>query len=141
MLYLIFTTVASIFSLPFGKLSDKIGRKFVIALSFIFWMVVCFIFIFIKNYLAFILAFILYGLHKGALEPVQRTFVSELAPPDYRASGLGGFQMIVGLCALPSSLIAGFLWDKINIFAPFYFSAVLTFLAIIMLIFFVKEKQ
>lgn len=139
-LYLIFTATASLFSLPFGKLSDKIGRKLVIMISFILWGLVSLIFIFSQNYLAIIFAFILYGLHKGALDPVQRTFVSELAPIEYRASGLGGFQMIVGLFALPSSLIAGVLWDKVSIFAPFYFSLALTLLSIFILIF-VKEKN
>jgi len=138
-LYLIFTAIASLFSLPFGKISDKIGRKSVIAFSFIFWALICIIFISTQNFLAIIFAFVLYGLHKGALEPVQRTFVSELSPIDYKASGLGGFQMVVGLCALPSSLIAGILWDKINIFAPFYLSLFLTLLSIILLVF-VKEK-
>ena len=134
-LYLIFTAIAALFSLPFGKLSDKIGRKPVLMLSYIFWGLVCMSFIFIQSYLAIILTFVLYGLHKGALEPVQRTFVSELAPTAYRASGLGGFQMITGLCALPASLIAGIFWDKISIFMPFYFSLGLTFLSIIMLTF------
>ncbi|MBW1739888.1 MAG: MFS transporter [Deltaproteobacteria bacterium] len=138
-LYLIFTAVASVFSLPFGKLSDKIGRKSVLMLSFIFWGLVCLSFIFIQSYLAIILTFVLYGLHKGALEPVQKTFVSELAPRKYRASSLGGFQMVVGLCALPASLIAGMLWEKMGKFTPFYFSLALTFLSIVMLIF-VKEK-
>ena len=138
-LYLMFTAVASVFSFPFGKLSDRIGRKSVLVLSYVFWGLVCLSFIFIQSYLAIILTFVLYGLHKGALDPVQKTFVSELAPIEYRASILGGFQMTVGLCALPASLIAGILWDKIGILMPFYFSLGLTFLSIIMLMF-VQEK-
>ena len=94
----------------------------------------------IRNYLAIILTFVLYGLHKGALDPVQKTLVSELAPTEYRASILGGFQMVIGLCALPASLIAGVIWDKISIFTPFYFSLSLTVLSIVMLTF-VKEKK
>ena len=138
-LYLIFTIVASIFSLPFGKLSDKIGRKSVLMLAFIFWGLVCLSFIFFRSYLSIILTFVLYGLHKGALEPVQKTFVAELSPLEYRASSLGGFQMVIGLSALPASFIAGILWDKIGISIPFYFSLILTILSSILLIF-VKEK-
>jgi len=79
--------------------------------------------------------FILYGLHKAALEPVQRSFVSELTPSEYRASSLGAFQMMVGLSAFPASLIAGLLWHKLNMFAPFYLALILTVLASITLIF------
>ncbi len=138
-LYLIFTAVASIFAIPFGKLADRIGRKSVLFLSYIFWALLCIIFIFIHSYIAIIASFILYGLHKGALEPVQKTFVSELAPVKYRASSLGGFQMVIGLSALPSSLIAGILWDKINLYTPFYLSLGLTILSSLILLF-VKEK-
>jgi MFS family permease len=132
-LYLIFTATASLFSLPFGQLSDKIGRKKVLEISFFFWALVCLIFLFFKNYFGIILAFIFYGLHKGAMEPSQRAFVSELVSPEIRASALGGYQMIIGLFSLPASLLAGILWDKIGIFAPFSFSLFLTILALILL--------
>jgi MFS family permease len=97
-------------------------------------------FIFLQNYVLVILNFVVYGLHKAALEPVQRTLVAELAPLEYRASSLGGYQMVIGFCALPASVIAGFLWDKIDVHTPFIFSFALTILAVIML-FFVKEKK
>jgi MFS family permease len=139
-LYLIFTAVASLFSIPFGRLADRLGRKWVMLLSFIFWGIVCLGFIFIQSHWAIIVIFVFYGLHKGALEPVQRTFVAELAPVEYRASTLGGYQMVVGLCALPASLGAGLLWDKIGIHTPFYVSLGLTAIATVML-FFVKEER
>lgn len=139
-LYLVFTAVASAFSLPFGRLSDKVGRKPVLMLSYILWGLVCLSVIFIGSYLAIILTFILYGLHKGAFDTVQKAFVAELCPREYRASSLGGFQMVVGLCALPASLMAGILWDKIGMFTPFYLSMGLTGLSTILLIF-VKEKR
>lgn len=139
-LYLVFTVFAAIFSLPFGKLSDKIGRRSVMMISFILWGLVCLSFILIQTYWAIVLTFVLYGMHRGALEPVQKTFVSELAPKDYRASTLGGYQMIIGICALPASLVAGLLWDSISVYTPFYFSLILTVLAIVMLMF-VREKS
>ena len=139
-LYLVFTAVASIFSLPFGKLADRIGRKAVMIFSFIFWGMVCLGSITARSHWVIVATFIFYGLHRAALEPVQRTFVAELAPTEYRASSLGGFQMVIGLCALPASLGAGLLWDKIGFRTPFVISLVLTVIAIVMLLF-VKEKQ
>ena len=138
-LYLIFTAVAALFSLPFGRLADRIGRKSVLLLAYLFWGLVCVSFIFIQSYVAVALTFVVYGLHKGALEPVQKSLVSELAPIERRASILGAFQMVIGLSALPASLIAGILWDRIDMFVPFYFSLVLTILSAVLLLF-IREK-
>ncbi|MGD0022071.1 MAG: MFS transporter [Smithellaceae bacterium] len=138
--YLIITVTAAIFSLPMGKLSDKIGRKKLMYLAFILWAAICISFILSANSIVVIVVFVLYGLHKAALETVQKTYTSELCPEYFRATGLGVFQMAIGICALPASLIAGFLWDNINMQAPFYLSFVLSLVACFML-FFVKEDS
>jgi MFS family permease len=138
-LYLIFTASAAILSLPFGRLSDRIGRKAVLFISFGFWAAVCLGVIAIRGMFLVPAVFILYGVHKAALEPVQRTMVAELCPPQYRASFIGGFQMVIGLCALPASVLAGWLWDKVGRQVPFYLSAGLTGVAALLLLF-VKER-
>jgi MFS family permease len=138
--YLIITVTAAIFSLPMGKLSDKIGRKKLMYLAFILWAAICGGFILSTNAIVVVAVFVLYGLHKAALETVQKTYTSELCPDCFRATGLGVFQMAIGICALPASLIAGFLWEKINMQAPFYLSLTLALAACFML-FFVKESN
>lgn len=139
-LYLVFTAVASLVSLPFGRLADRVGRRTVLLVSFLFWGLVCVCLLLVQSREGVVVAFVLYGLHKGAIEPVQKAFVSELAPRAYRASSLGGFQMVVGICALPSSLLAGILWDGIGAFVPLYVSIGLTTIASFLLMF-VKEGR
>jgi MFS family permease len=138
-LYLVFTVTASFMSIPFGKLADKRGRKFVLVLSYSLWGSLCLGFILIQTRVGILLLFVLYGLHLGAIQPVQRAFVSELSPTEHRASILGTFQMIVGLCALPASVVAGLLWVNFGMSAPFYFSLGLTSLTVALMLF-VKEK-
>jgi MFS family permease len=133
--YLIITVTAAIFSLPMGKLSDKIGRKKLMYLAFILWAAICTSFILSTDSVVVVAAFVLYGLQKAALETVQKTYTSELCPDRFRATSLGVFQMAIGICALPASLIAGFLWDNINMRAPFYLSLVLSLAACFMLLF------
>jgi MFS family permease len=79
--------------------------------------------------------FVLYGIQRGALEPVQRTFVAELAPSHLRASVIGAFQMTTGILALPSSFLAGFLWDNVGRNTPLFLSILLTSAAMILLLF------
>jgi MFS family permease len=140
-LYLVFTAVASVTSLPFGKLADNIGRKTVLILSYFLWGAMCLGFVFLQSYLGIIFMFVLYGLHKGAIEPVQRTFVSELCPANLRASFLGAFQMVVGLCALPASLVAGILWTTFNKYTPFYLSFALGLAAVVLMAFLKEDKE
>ena len=139
-LYLIFTIFAALFSLPFGKLSDRIGRKKVLFISYALWGLVCLGFIFLHSYIAILFVFVIYGMHRAGMETVQKTFVCELAPVEFRATGLGGFQMIIGLCALPASLIAGIFWDNISLLTPLYFSIGLTVVSAILLLLIKEEK-
>lgn len=140
-LYLIFTVFAAFFSYPFGRLADRIGRKNVLFLSYGFWGLLCLIFIFLQAYWwAILFTFVLYGLHRAAIDPVQRTIVSEIAPVQYRASSLGAFQLVIGLCALPASLAAGILWDTVGVVMPFVLSLALTVVSAVLLLW-VKEKR
>lgn len=139
-LYLIFTIVASLMALPFGRVADKIGRKKVLILAYFFFGLMCLGFISVQSIILVILLFVLYGLHLAAIEPVQKTLVSELAPTNYRASTLGAFQMIVGLASLPAGLIAGFFWESTGNWSPFAFSLFLSIISSILLIF-VNEKK
>ncbi|RME54583.1 MFS transporter [Candidatus Woesearchaeota archaeon] len=138
--YLIYTLVASLSAYLFGAAADKYGRKNLLFISYGLFGIMSLSFIVINSKSFLFIPFILYGLHLGSLEPVQKTFVSELAPKNLRASILGAFKMVVGLLALPASIIAGLLWENVSIRAPFIFSSILSMVAIIIL-FFVKENN
>ena len=137
--YLLFTLVATFCSYPFGVLSDRIGRKAVLQISYGLWGLVCLAMICADSAWMVVAAFVLFGLHQAGIDTVQKAFVAELGPAEYRASTLGGFQMVIGLCALPASVAAGLLWDLIGMQAPFILSLALTAISATMLIF-VHEK-
>jgi len=140
-LFLVYSTVAAFLSYPFGRLSDRIGRKPVMLIAYGAWAAVCAGVAFLGDGRAAVASlFVLYGVHKAALDPVQKTLAAELAPQPYRASVLGGFQMVIGLAAFLASLLAGFLWDKTGRQVPFIVSLGLTAVAALLLVF-VKQKS
>ncbi|MBN2601239.1 MAG: MFS transporter [Candidatus Marinimicrobia bacterium] len=134
-LYLVYSGTASLSAMPFGKLADRIGRKAVMMIAFLLWILVGLTVVFTQHYTAVVVIFVLFGMHKGAIEPVQKAFVSDIAPVELRASYLGTYQMVIGLCALPASLIAGLLWDNIGVNMPFIVSIGLAGSAMGLLIF------
>lgn len=132
-LYLLFTVAASLLSVPFGRLADRWGRRPVLATAYALWGLVCVSAIWLHALWVTPLIFLLFGAHKAALEPSQKAIVAEFAPPGLRGSILGGFNMVVGLCALPSSLLAGVLWDRVAPSVPFAVSLGLTVVAVALL--------
>jgi len=139
-LYLVFSATAALLSYPFGRLSDRIGRKPVMFMAYGAWAAVCVGVILTDSLPAVALLFVLFGVHKAALDPVQKTIAAELAPQPYRASVLGAFQMVVGLMAMPASILAGLLWDRVGRHVPFILSLGLTAGAATLL-FFVKGTK
>jgi hypothetical protein len=72
---------------------------------------------------------------RGQIEELQNLLEQYSIPP----ATLIGYSWGAWLCAFPASFFVGLFWDKIGMTAPFYFSSVLTFIAIVLL-FFVDES-
>jgi MFS family permease len=138
MLVLLNVSYAAI-SIPAGMLSDKLGRRRIIILGWAIYALV---------YLGFATAsspwqiwglFIGYGIYYGVVEGVARAFVADLVPEVKMGTAYGFYHGVVGLTLLPASIIAGWLWDTVNPAAPFYFGAVLAFLAMLGLSVLIRE--
>ena len=134
LLYLLFTLVYAASAYPFGWMSDKIGRKMVMALAFLSLILTSVWIYLIFDPLMVIPMFIFFGLMNGALDPVQTSFVADLVEEERRASIIGAFQMAVGICALPAGLVIGYLWDHYAPVVAFQYSIVLTLFALLILL-------
>lgn len=110
LLYVLFNIFYALFAVPFGTLSDKIGRKRVLVSGYFLFSLTSFGFAFFNSLIAFIILFALYGMVYAIVDGNQRAFVSDLSSGELRATALGTFHTTIGLAALPASLIAGFLW-------------------------------
>jgi MFS family permease len=139
LLLVVFRAVYSLVAWPAGALSDRLGRKRVLVGG---WMLYALV------YVGFALArstwhlwslYILYGLYNGATKGVERAFVADLVPAfAERGAAYGTYNAILGLAALPASLIAGILWQTLTPAAPFLLGAALALLAVVLLVVWLK---
>lgn len=141
LLYFICNAATSIFAVPFGKRSDKVGRKKVLIAGYITFSIVYLGFAFVTQKWAMVLIFILYGIYTAMVAGVERAYISEIAPANIKGTMLGLHSTLVGVALLPASVIAGFLWDNVGSFAPFVFGAALSAIAAIILGVFFKSSK
>jgi len=110
LLYVLFNSFYAVLAIPFGTLSDRIGREKVLIFGYFLFSLTCLGFAFSDSLAVFLVLFPLYGVVYAMVEGNQRAFVSDLSTEDLRATALGTFHTLIGMITLPASLIAGFLW-------------------------------
>lgn len=141
LLYFIYNAVCSALSIPFGKISDRIGRKKVLIAGYLTFSLVYFGFAFAPTKSVLIGAFVLYGVYTAMVAGVERAFIAEISPAELKGTMLGLHSTLVGIALLPASVIAGFLWENLGSAAPFVFGAVLSALSALILASFFGKKN
>ncbi len=141
LLYVLFYIVYTIFTIPAGILSDRIGRKPVLVLGYILFTATSVCLLFTSQLPMLVFVFIVYGVFFGLIDGVQRAFVVDLAPLDLKGTALGTFHTTTGLIALPAGIIAGTLWDIISPEATFLFAFGLSICSLLLFVFVKNTNQ
>jgi MFS family permease len=123
LIYAGFNLAAALISYPAGSLSDRIGRKSILLVSFLIFMVAYLGFALTQNHILIIALFIFYGLFQGIFRAVGKSLASDFVPEPLRASGIGWYSTTVGVFQLIGSVIAGILWDRVGHSAVFIYGA------------------
>jgi MFS family permease len=141
LMLVLFNVTYALISMPMGVLSDKIGRKRVITMGWLIYGLVYLGFALSTHIWQLWVLFAVYGIFYGFCEGAAKAFVADMVPAERRGTAYGLYNGVVGLMALPASLIAGIMWDKISPAATFYFGAGLALLAMVGLMFLIKERK
>jgi len=134
LLWMFFSLVKAVTGMPGGMLSDLKGRRGAIIAG---WLVYAF------AYLGFgaasqpwhiwvLIGF--YGLYFGLTEGGERALIADLVSPDRQASAFGLFHFCIGIAALPSSLLMGYLYQHFGAGPAFTVGAVLAGLSALLLL-------
>ncbi|MEW6171060.1 MAG: MFS transporter, partial [Candidatus Omnitrophota bacterium] len=137
LLYFVYNLSYALSSFPAGKLSDKLGRKLFLVISYIIYSLVYFGFALNQTTSIILFLFIFYGFYMGFNEATEKAFISEIAPSHLKATLIGLQATIVGLGLFPASLLAGILWKFFGPQIAFLFGSLMSILACVGLLLFI----
>ncbi len=140
LMLVLFNATYALVAIPMGILSDKIGRRRIIAAGWFIYAIVYFGFALASSIWHIWLLFAVYGIYYGIVEGAAKAFVADLVPAERRGTAYGLYQGVVGIMLFFASIIAGWMWEAISPAATFYFGAGLALLAMLGIAFVVKEK-
>ncbi|MCA1649333.1 MAG: MFS transporter [Acidobacteria bacterium] len=120
-------------SLGGGALSDRFGRRTVIAFGWIVYALVYAGFATFDTPTAVIAIFLSYGLYFGLTEGVEKAWVADMAPASARGTAFGVYNAALGIGSLAASLLFGLIWTRVSPQAAFLTGAALALVATVLL--------
>jgi MFS family permease len=129
-----FNATNAIVAWPAGALSDRIGRRGLIAFAWLVYAACYAGFAVATSAIWVVPLWIAYGTYYALSEGVGKALVADLAPTELRATAFGILNATQGLMILPASLVAGILWSLIAPPAPFWFGAACAASAVVLLL-------
>ena len=116
---------------PFGKLSDRMSHKTLLALGLIV-LIAADLVLATNDHWGVVLAGVsLWGVHMGMTQGLLATMVADTAPTDLRGTAYGFFNLMSGFAMLTASVLAGLLWDRFGASFTFYAGATFCVVALV----------
>jgi MFS family permease len=109
--YMIYNLSYAIFSLPAGKLSDKIGAPKVIVIGYLLLLASYLAIARVTSSWSLAGGFLLFGLFPGLTDGVQRSLASQFSGVEFRGGALGFLNAAYGFGALIAGIVGGILWQ------------------------------
>jgi len=131
----LFHMVKSLVSLPAGVVADRLGKKHIIAVGWVIFSLSYIGFGLARGSTLFIPLLILYAFYYGFTEGTEKALVAEYVPSGVRGTAFGFFHFVIGLGALPASLLFGILWKRYGAPAAFFTSSAIVVSATALLLF------
>src|SRR5678815_3385145 len=124
--------------IPAGKISDRIGRKPFVILTFLSFALFPVAIVFASNFAWLIVAYVIGGLREIG-EPSRKAMIVDLARDNIRARSVGLYYLVRSLSITPAAAIGGLLW-KIAPHVPFVTAGVIGLIGTVVFIVTVEER-
>ena len=113
-LWVVYNIVCTISSPILGSLSDTVGRKPIIVISFIYYAIIYVLFGFANQAWMVWVLFAAYGIFYGLSDGILRAYVADIVEEENRATAYGVLNTVIGIFLLPASVLMGLVWTQFN---------------------------
>lgn len=138
--YIFYNLVYAMFSLPLGKLADRIGLKKVFLFGLTLFALVYAGMAFNNNIYLFFGLFFLYGIYAAATEGITKAWISNISDKKDTATAIGTYTAFQSICTLAASSLAGLLWYEFGPMATFLVASIVTILIVVYFLSFPEQK-
>ncbi|HII04197.1 MAG TPA: MFS transporter [Candidatus Nitrosotenuis sp.] len=139
LIYLAINVAHTAIGFPIGVLSDKIRKELVILLSYAIFGISLFLMSIGHGVIFAYLIAAVFGLYVGISETVSRAIVPRFVGPELRGTAFGIYNLSSGVAFFASNVIFGFLWDSFGLNTGLMYSSIMTAIASIGLVLFMKK--
>ena len=141
LLWTFFHLIKMLATMPFGALSDRLGRRGIIVAGWSVYALAYVGFALATTELHIWLLFAFYGLFYGLTEGVEKALLADITAPVERGAAFGWYNCAIGIGALPASVIFGILWQRLGPHVAFGCGAAIACLAGLLLLLFVPARR
>jgi MFS family permease len=124
--------------IPAGKISDRIGRKPFVIVTFLSFGLFPLAVVLASNFALLVVAFVIGGLREIG-EPSRKAMIVDFARADLRARSIGLYYLVRSLSITPAAAIGGLLW-KIAPQVPFVTAAIIGLIGTVVFALTVEER-
>ena len=121
-------------SLVGGALSDRFGRRSMIALGWLWYAAIYAGFGVFDTLGTIVAIFLAYGIYFGLTEGNEKAWVADMAPVDALGTAFGIYNAVLGIGTLAASLVFGWIWTHVSPRAAFLTGAGLALVAAVAII-------
>ncbi len=130
MVFIVMNVVYAVSAYPAGTLSDRIGRRIILAIGFVVLIAADAVLALAADIWMVMAGTVLWGLHMGLTQGLLAAMVADTTPPRIRGTAFGIFNLVTGLALLGGNLVAGLLWDLYGPSSTFIAGAGITAVAL-----------
>jgi MFS family permease len=127
----VMNVVYALVATPAGTLSDRIDRRWILAMGLGFLIAADVVLAFWASVPGVILGVALWGLHMGLTQGLLAALVVDTSPPRLRGTAFGLFNLASGVTLLAASTLGGLLWSSFGASATFLSGAGFSVIALL----------